>query len=150
MKGFALGSLFFALLFSGCGGGQRNDYDEKLKKAEKDMGIHDPMWDRPIGELAEEFREEYSATDVRLGNRFYYRSKEDYSYWLSVSCLNPELKGKDFKKFSREVALKVVSHLKNRTDFEKIEVSVVEKKGFIISFTSNQNMFFHLDSLGGQ
>lgn len=146
-KDFLFILLVLGLFFFGCGDRLKNDYNKKLQTISEELKIPEPIWDRPIEELVEEFKTKHNASDVRIEKQFYYRSKDDYRYWLSVYYLNPELGDKDFKEFGNEVAQNTLNHLTNDQDFEKIEIGVTQKKGFIITFSTSQNGFFYRDSL---
>jgi hypothetical protein len=106
-----------------------------------------PAFDKGFSELLTAYKDKYEAKEVFIGRPVWYTSDEDYKYWLKVEFLNPELGSMTFSEFGKEVAIKLLGHLTNADKFEKIEVSVIQKKGFIVTFSSSRNAFFYRDSL---
>jgi hypothetical protein len=144
--------IFYIFLFTfftmSCERTQSIDIKETLREVSYDgVKIPEPKFDKDPLEIIKEFKSKYNSKQAVIARPAWYNSKEDYDYWLKVEFLNPEIPDKDFKKFGRQVALEVVEHLSNDEDFKKIEVSAVNKKGFIITFSNKQNIFFYLDSL---
>jgi hypothetical protein len=124
------------------------DIKKTLEEVSYDgVKIPEPKFDKDPLEIIEELKSKYDSKQAVIARPIWYTSKEDYDYWLKVEFLNPEISDKDFKEFGRQVALEVTEHLSNDEDFKKIEISAVSKKGFIITFSSKQNVFFDLDSL---
>ena len=137
---FVLVTVFVCLL-SGCESNFKKDLQESIRQSgvagEK---FPEPRFDKDLEDVLNEYKEKYQAKGVRIGGPFIYSSEGDSSYWLRVEFLNPEV-------YDKNVALNTLSKLINDQDFEKIEVSVTHKKGFIITFSSTQNAFFYRDSL---
>ena len=111
------------------------------------MTFPEPKFDKGLEELLLEYKKRYNAKEVVIGRPVWYTSDKDYKYWLKVEFLNPEISTKSFNEFGKEVALGLFGHLTNADKFEKIEVSTVQKEGFIVTFSSSKNAFFYRDSL---
>ena len=136
---------FFAI---NCDKPQAIDFKKSLQEVSYDgMKIPGPNFDKDPVEIIEELKRKYDSKQALIARPVWYTSKEDYDYWLKVEFLNPKITDDNFKEFARQVALEVIKHLSNDEDFKKIEISAVTKKGFIITFSSKQNVFFDLDSL---
>lgn len=141
-------AVVFMFFLSSCENSLRKDLQDSIHQikaaAEK---FPEPRFDKELKDILTEYKEKYQAKGVRIGRPFMYSSEGDSSYWLRVEFLNPALDDKTFSEFGKDVALNTLSQLVNDQDFEKIEVSVTSKKGFIITFSSTQNAFFYRDSL---
>jgi hypothetical protein len=133
----------FTLLF-GCSGSTKQDFPNRI-----DDGINLPLpqFDIELEHLRNEYKKRYKAKEVRLSRSYFYASEDDNSYWIKIAFLNPDLENKTVREFGKEVALATLRHLTNPEDFEKIEIAVTQKTGFIITFSKNENAFFYLDSL---
>jgi hypothetical protein len=108
--------------------------------------IPQPDFDVDLETLVDEYRHKYDAKAVTIGQPFAF-STYDSSYWLKVEFLDAELANKTFKEFGREVARSTFQHLRNAHDFDKIEVSTTQKKGFIVTIRTSERAFFYRDSL---
>jgi hypothetical protein len=140
------GLLFFVF---GCGDGLKKDLQQSLQQISSEQkNFPQPKFDAELEILLGEYKEKYQAEGVRIGRPYMYSSEGDSSYWLKVEFLNAELGDKTFGQFGKEVAQNTYGHLTNNQDFEKVEVSLVQKKGFILTFTSSQNGYYYRDSLG--
>jgi len=105
-----------------------------------------PKFDQHLEYLLKEYKEKYQAKSVRISRPVIY-SDEDSRYWLKVEFLNPDLDTTTFQKFGKDVALSALEHLTNDQDFDRIEIVVLQKNGFILTFSTRQNAFFYRDSL---
>jgi hypothetical protein len=142
-----IASFTIAILLSSCDNTQKRNLQEGLQQMNNNLNLPSPTWDKDLEELRKEYKEKYGAEVVRFTRPFFYTSEEDHSYWLKVELLNPEIENQPFKEFGKEVSLATFDHLINDHDFEKIEISVVRKKGFIVNFSSSQNAYYYRDSL---
>ncbi|HEX5170485.1 MAG TPA: hypothetical protein VFW11_15015 [Cyclobacteriaceae bacterium] len=136
-----------ALAFSRCGNEFKQNFIHDFQQGPNGMKIPEPEFDKPTDEILNDLKVKYDPAAVRLGRPFSYSSAEDLKYWIKIAFLNPELGRKSVKDFEREIATEVVNHLTNPTDFDQIEVAVTKKKGFIVTFSTSENMFFSVDSL---
>lgn len=135
------------LLFSSCANDVKRNLEEKQQAPSGGLDIPLPKWNKDIEELRGEYKEIYKSEDVRFMRPYFYVSESESSYWLKVAFLNPDLENKPLREFGKEVAMSTLEHLTNPNDFEKIEIAVTQKTGFIITFSKNENAFFYLDSL---
>jgi hypothetical protein len=121
--------------------------DQILQTKVGNVTFPEPKFDKPISDLESEYKKKYAAKEVVIGRPFRYSSDQQYDYWLKVEFLNPELSNRTFRSFGKEVAINIFDHLSNTAKFDKIEISAVNKNGFILTFTKTQNTFFLRDSL---
>lgn len=134
-------------LLLNCSTESKKKFNEGLKSGNDNSEILQPMWDKPEALIIKEYKERYKASDVRIRSLFYFRSKTDQSYWISVAFLNPDFGDESFSEFARIVAKNTCNHLSNPADFERLEIISTRRSGFIITFSKNENIFFTLDSL---
>jgi hypothetical protein len=142
-----LRAITVALIISGCAEPRKDNVQFKSADIWGVSKFPEPKFDADINLILKEYTEHFEADRVLISRPFTYTSSGDSSYWLRVEFLNPTLDKKTFKEFGNEVAQNTLNHLTNDQDFEKIEIGVTQKKGFIITFSSSQNGFFYRDSL---
>jgi hypothetical protein len=139
--------VIIATLQSAC----RQATKETPAKEIQEMNFNDVKFpavklDKDMGEILMEYKRKYEAEGVVISRPFDYTTKDDYHYWVKVELHN--LKGDEpLEQLSKEVATDTYGHLNNDGDFEKIEVVVVSKKGFGITFSTRQSAFFYRDSI---
>lgn len=142
---FLLGIFCFII---GCTGKAPSEGKVNIEEVVVDgIKFPSPIFSGNPDELLRKVKETYKAERALIGRPIRFQSSEENDYWLKIEFLNPEIGDKNFKTFAREVATVLLDNLDNAEDFEKIEVSIVTKKGFIITFTTQNNMFFYIDSL---
>lgn len=148
MKKYTLPIIVLLILIAaGCGGNLNKEFVERFQKGPNGKEIPEPKFDIPTMDILNEFKAKYDPASVRLGRPFIYSNDQDLRYWIKVEFLNPEIGEKTVRDFEKEIATIIANHLTNPTDFDEIEVSVAQKKGFIITFSQSQNSFFKIDSL---
>jgi hypothetical protein len=139
--------LLIVILHSACRQATKETPAKEIQEMEfNDVKFPAVKFDKDINEILVEYKRKYGAEGVTISRPFDYTSKDDYHYWLKVELRN--LKGdKPFDQLGEEVAIDTYRYLGNDVDFEKIEVATVNKKGFVITFSSRQNEFFYRDSV---
>ena len=139
---------FFTVLAISC---QKPSPTEVIKPLQEvsyeGIKFPEPKYDGVPQQLIDRMKEKYEAEKVVIGRPIIFKSKDEYSYWLKIEFLNPTIGKMTFKDFGKSVALDLIEHIDNFDDFDKIEVSAVTKRGFIITYATKQNIFFKLDSL---
>lgn len=146
IRGFS--HFLIILIFGGCHSSVKKDSLQSIPPVKfGNVEIPSPRFDRDILKMALDFQTKYQAKSVVISRPVWYISDTDYKYWLKVELVNPELGEKEFKYFGREVSKDLMSHLTNDSVFDKIEISKIQKTGFIITFTSSENAFYYRDSL---
>jgi len=132
----------------------RNTNDETIKSQLEDdfTGLPVPSFDTGIDELLNILEKRYQAEKVEISRPYEFISGQSAAdYWLKISLLNPEIPQQEsdsFGQFAKSVSHDVYSHLKNVNKFNKIEISVTQKAGKIVSYSSTISTMIFLDSLG--
>jgi hypothetical protein len=139
----------FIVFISGCDSTFNKNFKESIKNISdlNEANFPEPQFDISKKDLIKEIISYSKVNNVNISRPTLYISKQEYDCWVRVSLLNPVIKS-DKKSFSKEVASIIRTHLKNSTDFKKIEVSVTQKKGVGFTFSKTENFIFEIDSLG--
>ena len=103
-----------------------------------------PKFEKEIEIILKELREDYKSETVTLQRPYEYIIGEKLNYWIQVSFLNPEF---DVENNSEEIARKIIHDLSNSSDFKDLELVFVKRKGFIITLSSSQSIFFNIKEL---
>ncbi len=139
---------FFLLILTECRKPSSNDISANIQEVVYDcVRFPAPIFTENLDELLKRLRHSHNSESVVIGRPVIFYSKDDYDFWLKVEFLNPEYRGGGFKEFGSQVAGDLVTQMTNAEEFKKIEVSVVEKRGFIFTYTSKQSTFFAIDSI---
>ena len=144
----ALSIIILTVLFiTSCGTDFKKEFVANFQKGPNGTDVPEPKFDRPIADILNDLKSKYDVTSVRLERPFTYSNEQNLKYWIKVAFLNPEIGDKSTKDFEREIATEIAGYLTNPADFDEIEVSVTQKKGFIVTFSTSENSFYSVDSL---
>ena len=140
--------LILMYLFLACADGKKKETKKFNQKPAFEIALTpQPKFDKTVEELVREYMMKYNTKNVKIGTVQRSSAIKEHIRWLKVEFINPEMNNRTIKAFGREVALNTLKHLVNKNDFEKIEIFVMNRKGFILTFTESRNVFFYVDSL---